>query len=181
MTKSIQNIKSGFIFASFVKTWSLILRIDSTFSQPSIHQPLGNDKQSQTPKQTPKDTTKLTPTHNAQRIKDKEEKEDSTQTQKTQNDNDKPKNRQTYGLMILEMMSDTEYATFQRATAGMSEGEKIMAAQSLYSLTEFYQGQHDKKPKNPYTKTNKAFGRHQNFLEQYKAIYKGAKEVNLLS
>ncbi len=48
--------------------------------------------------------------------------------------------RQTYGLLILDLMDNPEYKAFERATMGMSEGEKILAAQSLYSLTDFYNG-----------------------------------------
>lgn len=56
--------------------------------------------------------------------------------------------RQTYGLSVLERMSDDEYRAFLRATAEMTESEKIFAAQSLYRLNGVYQTQYDKK--NPY-------------------------------
>lgn len=58
--------------------------------------------------------------------------------------------RQTYGLSILEEMSDDEYRAFLRATAGMGESEKIFAAQSLYRLNLTYQEQLGKVGKNPY-------------------------------
>lgn len=57
--------------------------------------------------------------------------------------------RQTYGLSILEQMSDDEYRAFLRATVEMSESEKIFAAQSLYRLHGVYEQQFTKK-KNPY-------------------------------
>lgn len=44
--------------------------------------------------------------------------------------------RQTYGLSVIEKMSDDEYQAFLRATAEMSESEKILAAQSLYRLND---------------------------------------------
>lgn len=50
-----------------------------------------------------------------------------------------PKTRQTFGLGILEQMSDEEYEIFERASAGMSEVEKMAAAQTLYVFTESYQ------------------------------------------
>lgn len=47
-----------------------------------------------------------------------------------------PSQRETYGLMVLELMTDTEYQAFERATVGMTRGEKMIAAQSLYRLSE---------------------------------------------
>lgn len=44
--------------------------------------------------------------------------------------------RQTYGLAILELMSDQEYQAWLRATAGMTETEKILAVQKLYPLAD---------------------------------------------
>lgn len=44
--------------------------------------------------------------------------------------------RQTYGLSVIEKMSDDEYLAFVRATAEMNESDKILAAQSLYRLNE---------------------------------------------
>lgn len=89
--------------------------------------------------------------------------------------------RETYGMEILELMSDEEYSAFVRASEGMSEGEKVIAAQSLYSLREDYQGQGaHKRDKNPYTKTNRAFSRHNDFLERYKAFYYGVEKVEVL-
>ena len=44
--------------------------------------------------------------------------------------------RQTYGLSVIEKMSNDEYQAFVRATAEMNESEKILAAQSLYRLNE---------------------------------------------
>ncbi|RDU71286.1 hypothetical protein CQA66_06960 [Helicobacter aurati] len=44
--------------------------------------------------------------------------------------------RQTYGLVILELMSEQEYQAWLRATAGMSESEKMLAVQKLYPLAD---------------------------------------------
>ncbi|MCE3046520.1 hypothetical protein [Helicobacter kayseriensis] len=64
--------------------------------------------------------------------------------------------RQTYGLSILERMSDDEYRAFLRATAEMTESEKIFAAQSLYRLNKVYQSQLEKHH-NPYQTTQGDF------------------------
>ena len=45
-------------------------------------------------------------------------------------------------------MSDREYEAFLRATAGMDESQKRLAAQSLYSLTDFYNGKFSKEVEN---------------------------------
>lgn len=65
--------------------------------------------------------------------------------------------RQTYGLSVLEEMSDEEYRAFLRATAGMSESEKIFAAQSLYRLNLAYEEQLNKVGKNPYQPQEQEF------------------------
>lgn len=44
--------------------------------------------------------------------------------------------RETYGLVILELMSEQEYQAWLRATAGMSETEKMLAVQKLYPLAD---------------------------------------------
>lgn len=44
--------------------------------------------------------------------------------------------RQTYGLAILELMSEQEYQAWLRATIGMTETEKILAVQKLYPLAD---------------------------------------------
>ncbi len=101
---------------------------------------------------------------------------DETQAQKISQEGAN-KSRQTYGMEILELMSDKEYSAFVMA----SEGEKLIAAQSLYSLREDYKGQGaPQNAKNPYTKTNRAFGRYNDFLERYKAFYYGVEKVEIL-
>ncbi|WP_180674088.1 hypothetical protein [Helicobacter sp. 13S00477-4] len=97
-----------------------------------------------------------------------------------------PEKRETYGFLVLELMSDDEYEAFQRATAGMNEGDKMLAAQSLYSLTSFYNGkftQDDKlKDENPYEKNaQKAFGidAQNNFLQKYKNAYNAIQKVDI--
>lgn len=99
------------------------------------------------------------------------------------------KERETYGLLVLELMSNDEYDAFKRATAGMSEGEKMLAAQSLYSLTNFYNGKYNAldNPKidpNPYEKNaQKAFGIQtqnlNNFLDRYKNAYGSAQSFDI--
>lgn len=50
-----------------------------------------------------------------------------------QNDNEDllQKERITYGMISLELMSDEQYLAFERVTAGMSPNEKISVAQTL--------------------------------------------------
>lgn len=105
------------------------------------------------------------------------------------NDSAAQKERETYGLLVLELMSNDEYDAFKRATAGMSEGEKMLAAQSLYSLTNFYNGKYNssENPKidpNPYEKNaQKAFGIQtqnlNNFLDRYKNAYGSAESFDI--
>lgn len=89
--------------------------------------------------------------------------------------------RETYGFLVLELMSDNEYQAFLRATAGMNENEKRLAAQSLYSLTSFYGGQiqQDKDAERKIdglralqeSQVKKAFGISSDFVERYKNAY----------
>lgn len=99
--------------------------------------------------------------------------------------------RETYGLLVLELMDKEEYGAFQRATAGMSEGEKMLAAQSLYSLTNFYNGKYNLE-QNSTSKTTdlveknaqKAFGveaqKFRHFLDRYKNAYKNPESVDIM-
>ena len=72
--------------------------------------------------------------------------------------------RKTYGLSVLEQMSDDEYRAFLRATIEMSESEKIFAAQSLYRLHGVYEQQFTKK-KNPYQIND------QDFIQTFQHAY----------
>lgn len=81
--------------------------------------------------------------------------------------------RQTYGLLVLELMSDPEYKAFQRATAGMSESEKMLAAQSLYSLTSFYSGKIQDKIQNSYNFKN------HDFITRYKNAFVSQNQIDL--
>ncbi len=95
--------------------------------------------------------------------------------------------RETYGFLVLELMSDNEYQAFLRATAGMNENEKRLAAQSLYSLTSFYGGQiqQDKQAEQKIdglkalqeTQMKKALGLDQNFVNRYKNAYDQAYQA----
>lgn len=76
--------------------------------------------------------------------------------EKTHQDDKEQEGRQTYGLSLLELMTDSEYAAFERITAHMSHGERLMAAQSLYRLTSLQQSEganYPKEMKNGYGNT----------------------------
>lgn len=150
-------------------------------SQDIKQDSLGESKQHNSHPNTPKSTTSNVPKIPKTTTKD------STQNPIPHSENSKnlnaqsPQIRQTYGMGILELMSDEEYSAFVRASEGMSEGEKLLAAQALYSLRDNYQGQGShQNAKNPYTKTNRAFSRHNDFLERYKAFYYGVEKVEIL-
>lgn len=58
----------------------------------------------------------------------------SQKIQPTQQENEEEnyqKERITYGMISLELMSDEQYMAFERVTAGMSPNEKISVAQTL--------------------------------------------------
>lgn len=57
----------------------------------------------------------------------------------TQTESSDKKARETYGLDTLARMSDEEYAAFERATANLSEKDKMQAAQSLHLVSTSYQ------------------------------------------
>lgn len=86
-------------------------------------------------------------------------------------------NRITYGLRVIELMSDQEYQAFLWASEGMSEAEKIMMAQSLYRFTPFYQGKTQEAPSDMQTKNaQKAFGVAPSMVEDFIQRYKNAYE-----
>ncbi len=92
--------------------------------------------------------------------------------------------RQTYGLLVLELMSDSEYQAFQRATAGMNESDKIIAAQSLYSLTSFYGGKLQEKHNDKIHQNSlKAYpsAHNQNFINRYKNAFASQNQIDLSS
>lgn len=98
---------------------------------------------------------------------------DSKQKEKARDEFKEP--RITYGLQILERMSDEEYRAFLRASEGLSEGEKMIMAQSLYRFTDFYQGRKEidsahKALQDKY----KAFGVDNEKVEQQITRYKNA-------
>lgn len=154
------------------------MEINSQLPKTSIYNLLNNQtpKEQNFPIQTPK-------------IEKKSEKPlEVPQNKESHTDlGEDSKKRETYGLLVLELMSNDEYEAFQRATAGMSEGEKMLAAQSLYSLTSFYNGKHTPEiqtQSNAYEKSaQKAFGiEPQNlngFLEKYKNAYNTAQKVDI--
>lgn len=91
-------------------------------------------------------------------------------------------NRITYGLKVIELMSDTEYQAFLWATQDLSESEKILMAQSLYRFTAFYQGKNAQKDdgieqKSIDTRTlnaQRAFGIEHSMIEDFINRYKNA-------
>lgn len=104
--------------------------------------------------------------------------------------------RETFGLEILEKMSDREYQVFLRASEGLSEVEKMAAAQALYIFTESTQKQiqdpaksHHENPsthtpqnlsKRPTTPKNPYFNARDSFITRYVALYHGAQEMDIL-
>ena len=52
-------------------------------------------------------------------------------TQQENGEENYQKERITYGMISLELMSDEQYMAFERVTAGMSPNEKISVAQTL--------------------------------------------------
>ncbi len=54
-----------------------------------------------------------------------------SQAENEESENPTIKERITYGLVSLEIMSDEQYKSFERVTAGMSPNEKIAVAQIL--------------------------------------------------
>lgn len=109
------------------------------------------------------------------------------------------KHRETFGLEILEKMSDREYQVFLRASEGLSEVEKMAAAQALYIFTESTQKQaqdlaklslenppahaHEplsKHPATPTTPRNPYFNARDSFITRYVALYHGAQEMDIL-
>lgn len=86
-------------------------------------------------------------------------------------------NRVTYGLKVIELMSDQEYQAFLWASEGMSEAEKIMMAQSLYRFTSFYQGKPQEMPSDMQTRNaQKAFGVDPSIMDDFMQRYKNAYE-----
>ncbi|PAF43298.1 hypothetical protein [Helicobacter sp. 11S03491-1] len=158
------------------------MEINSQLPKTSLYNLLNN--------QTSKDQNLTAEISRTQNPKQKKSPETLPQEIQTPPPEDIEK-RQTYGLLVLELMSNDEYDAFKRATAGMSEGDKMLAAQSLYSLTNFYNGKYNSpdhqqalKPSTPYEKNaQKAFGiQMQNldhFLQRYKNAYNTLQKVDI--
>ncbi len=90
-----------------------------------------------------------------QPLKPQKQVEPITHEHEEEEEESKPK-RETYGLPLLELMTDSEYAAFERITANMSYSQKIMSAQSLYRLTTFQLAEganYPKEMKNGYGST----------------------------
>ena len=88
------------------------------------------------------------------------------------------KDRITYGLKVLELMSEEEYQAFLWATQDLSESEKILMAQSLYRFTSFYQGknfeQGNKETDIQKLNAHRAFGVEHSMMEDFIQRYKNA-------
>ena len=87
------------------------------------------------------------------------------------------KTRITYGLKVIELMSDQEYQAFLWATQDLSESEKILMAQSLYRFTAFYQGKDsadDTQLDVQKLNAHKAFGVEHSMIEDFIQRYKNA-------
>ncbi|TLD80979.1 hypothetical protein LS68_005790 [Helicobacter sp. MIT 05-5293] len=105
-----------------------------------------------------------------------EEKEEHDQSQQEH------KNRITYGLKVLELMSDEEYRAFLWATEGMNDSEKLLMAQSLYRFTDFYQGkaQQDTPVDLQMRYAYRAFGIENTMIEDFIERYKNAYAKNVM-
>lgn len=98
--------------------------------------------------------------------------------------------RETYGLVILELMSDTEYEAWNRATVNMTESEKMLAVQKLYSLADIdrikkkkqegeknhTENEDNKKPSSFIVNANKlngvkVFSDQNDFIQRYKNAF----------
>lgn len=92
------------------------------------------------------------------------------------------KNRITYGLRVLELMSDEEYRAFLWATEGMDDSEKLLMAQSLYRFTDFYQGktQQDVPIDLQMRYAYRAFGIENAMIEDFIERYKNAYAKNVM-
>lgn len=112
-------------------------------------------------------------------IKDINEIE-TTQQDKPDTKNAQSRNRITYGLKVIELMSDKEYQAFLWATQDLSESEKILMAQSLYRFTAFYQGKKDNTQNQEIDidkqNAHRAFGVEQSMIENFIQRYKNAYE-----
>lgn len=85
--------------------------------------------------------------------------------------------RITYGLKILELMSDEEYRAFVFASQGLSESQKMLMAQGLYRFTDFYQGRKDTEGASidaTMQQQLKAFGAQNSQIESFITRYKNA-------
>lgn len=102
------------------------------------------------------------------------------QAQDSQNtDENLHPNRITYGLKILELMSDEEYRAFVFASQGLSESQKMLMAQGLYRFTDLYQGRKDMESTQIDATTQhqlKAFGVQNSQIESFIKRYKNAYE-----
>lgn len=91
-------------------------------------------------------------------------------------DNPHPE-RITYGLKILELMSDEEYRAFVFASQGLSESQKMLMAQGLYRFTDLYQGRKEIESVHfdaTMQQQLKAFGAQNSQIERFLTRYKNA-------
>lgn len=94
--------------------------------------------------------------------------------------------RETYGLAILELMSEDEYKAWQKATQNMNESEKILAIQQLYPLADINKlkekigSKDENNPKNETKNVNingiRAYSLNDNFVQRYKNAYASVQD-----
>ncbi|MCX2716126.1 hypothetical protein OQH61_00020 [Helicobacter sp. MIT 21-1697] len=154
------------------------IKNDSTKFQANSNQADTTDTQTPPPhidSTNTKDATQIQDVPNVSEIKEKQDIQEPKFKEIEGN-----KNRITYGLKVIELMSDEEYRAFLWATEGMSESEKMLFAQSLYRFTAFYQGKEnkDKQSEVDMQKINaqKAFGVEHSIMQDFIQRYKNAYE-----
>lgn len=164
-----QPTKKGIIFASYnEKSMEQNMQVSNNYNSSNMLKELFNAKQELQESNATQNTAAISP---AKPIEEKSQTPDTAETFPE---------RQTYGLLVLELMSDPEYKAFERATAGMSEGEKIVAAQSLYSLTSFYGGKINTHPtKDGYGDTLGV--QNKSFVERYKNAFASQNQIDISS
>ncbi|WP_295698936.1 hypothetical protein [Helicobacter mastomyrinus] len=165
--------------------------LGSQIAIPNTHHIKGQDntlkhKADEINKDTEAESPSSVATNAAQdenKINDVQEIQDIAPSAKIQ-DLDGNTNRITYGLKVIELMSDAEYQAFLWATQDLSESEKILMAQSLYRFTAFYQGKDSKQQENiDIHKLNaqRAFGVEHSMIDDFIQRYKNAYDKFMLS
>ena len=120
--------------------------------------------------------TQISPEKTSAIVATQEDLDKDTQGQSKIDENPHPE-RITYGLKILELMSNEEYRAFVFASQGLSESQKMLMAQGLYRFTDFYQGRKDGESGQidaTMQQQLKAFGAQNSQIESFINRYKNA-------